>query len=259
MGLPLTAPAEWLPAGLVLLAAVVLLVLGRVTARRPAHPVPGRDTYLDRWAGAHGGYDPRAAFWPRTWLGWTYAAGAPLARRGVAPDLLTAAGLVVCAVVPVLAGLGSGWPLLAVPVLVASGLVDSLDGAVAVLTDRTTRFGYVLDSVVDRLGEALYLLALWVLGAPVGLCVAAGLLAFLLEYARARAVGAGMTEIGVVTVWERATRIVVTAFGLVFAGALGLVRARWVPWAAGLTVGAWVALGAVGLGQILVVARRRLS
>jgi len=269
VGVPLSAPGApsppvWLPAGPVLLGAlvllaVVLLAVAGATARRPDAPVPGREGYLDRWAEGHGGYDPRTAFWPRQWLTLTYAAGAPLARRGVAPDVLTAAGLAVCAVVPVLAALGSGWPLLAVPMLVLSGLVDSLDGAVAVLTGRATRFGYVLDSVVDRLGELLYLLALWLLGAPGGLCVAAGVLAFLLEYARARAGAAGLAEIGVVTVWERATRIVVTAFGLLAAGALGLLAAPLVPWAAGVTAAAWVGLGAVGVVQLLVVLRRRLA
>jgi CDP-diacylglycerol--glycerol-3-phosphate 3-phosphatidyltransferase len=140
-----------------------------------------------------------------------------------------------------------------------------------------TGFGAVLDGVADRLGEVLYLLALWLLGAPAWLCVAGGALAMMQEYVRARAAAAGMTEIGVVTVWERATRIVVTAFALGVAGLAGLVEPGLTGVVAtpgrtgvgatpGLTgvvalVGAlaWTVLGAVGCAQLLVVARRRLD
>ena len=64
--------------------------------------------------------------------------------------------------------------LLAVVLVVVSGLLDGLDGAVAVLTDRATRWGHVLDSLVDRCSDGLYLVALWLVGAPAGVCVAAG-------------------------------------------------------------------------------------
>jgi CDP-diacylglycerol--glycerol-3-phosphate 3-phosphatidyltransferase len=219
------------------------------------------DTYLDRWSAAHGGYDPRGSVWPRAWLRLTYAAGVPLARRGVSPGALTAAGVLACGLVPVLAA--RGWPVAAAGVVAASGLLDSLDGAVAVLRDRVTPFGYVLDSVADRVGEALYLLALWSLGAPGWWCVLGGGLAWLLEYSRARAVGAGLTAVGVVTVWERATRVAVTAAGLLLAGAFGAFGAFGAAGAFGafaaVTAAAWVVLGLVGVTQLLVVVRRRLG
>jgi phosphatidylglycerophosphate synthase len=224
--------------------------------------VAGLDAFLDAWSAAHGGYDPRRAFWPRAWLRLAYVLAVPLARRRVSPDALTLLGLVVAGAVPAVAAPGGGWPLLAVPVVVASAVVDSLDGAVALLTGRTSRFGYVLDSVCDRLAEALYVVALALLGAPVVLCAVALALAWLPEYVRARAVGAGMTEIGLVTVWERATRVVVTAFGVGLAGIASLLSstggtslADRVAAACGL---AWVVLGAVGTAQLLVAVRLRL-
>jgi CDP-diacylglycerol--glycerol-3-phosphate 3-phosphatidyltransferase len=204
--------------------------------------------YLDRWAALHGGYDPRTSVWSRTWLRLTFRLAAPLARSGMSPHLLTAAGLLAAALVPSVAY--AGYPLLAVPLIALSGLFDSLDGAVAVLAGRATPFGYVLDSAADRVGEAAYVVALWVLGAPGWVCALAGAGAWLLEYVRARAVGAGMTGIGLVTVWERATRIAVTAAGLLL-----------VPWfaaAAAVTAGAWSVLGLAGLGQLLVVVHREL-
>lgn len=210
-----------------------------------------RDGYLRGWADLHGGYDPRSNALVRGWLALTYAVARPLAAARVPPDLLTAAGLLVTAGAVGLAGLGGRWGLAAAAVVVLSGLLDNLDGAVAVLTGRATRWGYVLDSVTDRVGDLLYLAALWVLGAPPAVCVVGGVLMFLQEYARARAGAAGLTEVGVVTVWERPTRVIVTAAFLASAALLGE------PWAA-LGAWAWVGLGVVGLGQLLVVVRRRL-
>ena len=62
------------------------------------------------------------------------------------------------------------------------------DGAVAVVTDRTTRLGYVYDSVADRLGEAAWLLGL-LAGRRARGCWSrpAGALSWLHEYVRARA------------------------------------------------------------------------
>jgi phosphatidylglycerophosphate synthase len=156
-----------------------------------------------------------------------------------------------------LAALG-GWavPLAALAVLL-SGLLDGLDGALAVLSGRATRWGYVLDSVADRLADAAFLVSLYLLGAPAWVCVPAGTLTFLQEYARARAGAAGMSEIGVVTVWERPTRVIVTAAFLVVqavpSGGVGPVT--------GVTAGAaaWLGLAVVGNLQLLVVIRRRLG
>jgi CDP-diacylglycerol--glycerol-3-phosphate 3-phosphatidyltransferase len=228
---------------------------------------PGAADYLRRWGETHGGYDAAANPWTRGWLMIVHRAAAPLVRRRVHPDLLTLVGLAVSALVPVLAlGRVPALLMLAVPVVVLSGLVDSLDGAVALLADRSTRFGYVLDSLVDRLTELAYLLALYLAGAPGWLVVLAGLPAWLLEYVRARAVGAGLTEIAVLTVWERATRVVVTAVGLFLAGVAALAlpgpldrpRGDVVAWVSAGTAGLWVALGAVGLVQLLVTVRRQL-
>jgi len=112
----------------------------------------------------------------------------------------------------------------------------------------------VLDSLADRVSDGLYLLALWLLGAPAVVCGAAFAVTLLQEYARARAAVAGMRDIAVVTVWERPTRVIVTAASLATAGVYG-------GHAAGIASAAAIAalgLGVVGLVQLLVVARRRL-
>ena len=135
-----------------------------------------------------------------------------------------------------------------------SGVLDNLDGAVAVLAGRTTRWGFVLDSLCDRISDAAYAVALALAGGSWPLAVTGAALAWLHEYARARAAVAGMPEIGVVTVSERPTRVIVTAMFLLGAG---LYPASARGWALAGTA-AWVTLGVVGLVQLLVVVRRRL-
>ena len=90
---------------------------------------------------------------------------------------------------------------------------------------------------------------------PVAVAVIAGALMGLQEYARSRAGNAGMGEVGVVTVWERPTRVIVTAAFLLGAGIYASAAGAWATWGAW----AWLGLGVVGLVQLLVVVRRRLS
>ena len=108
------------------------------------------------------------------------------------------------------------------------------------------------DAVVDRLGEAAWLCALWLLGAPVWVAVLAGALTWLHEYVRARATAAGMKGIGTVTLAERPTRAVIAALGLAFAGLGGLATPELAVGAVTLAGAAWLLFGLIGLGQLLV-------
>ena len=217
--------------------------------------VPDRAAYLDRWQELHAGYDPRTSPLVHGWLTVVHAVAKPFARLGVPPDVVTLLGLVVSGGVVWLASLGGRWVLLAAVVAGLSGLVDSLDGAVAVMTDRATRFGAVLDSVVDRGSDVLYLLALWVVGAPTWACVLAGVLVMTQEYVRARATAVGMDDIGVLTVGERPTRVIVVAMFLLAAGIYPSSASLWA------ALGAYVSVGiaAISLAQLLIIVRRRLA
>lgn len=217
------------------------------------HPAPlSRDSYLQEWSHLHGGYDPRSNTLVRWWLFMTYDVARLPVRARLSPDLLTGLAVLVSVAAAAVAWLGGRWLILAAVVVVLSGLLDNLDGAVAVLTGRSTQWGYVLDSTADRVSDLAYLAALWLAGAPAGVCVAGGALMFLLEFVRARAGAAGMSEVGVITVWERPTRVVVTAAFLLCAGVFA--DDVW----ASLGAAAWVGLGVVGLGQLLIVVRRTL-
>ena len=222
---------------------------------RPPSPLLSRDEYYERWADLHGGHDPRSSRMTSVWLGAMYRLARPIAAIGTPPDAVTVAGVAVSTAAVAAAAQGGRWVLLAAVLVALSGAVDNVDGAVAVMTQRTTRWGYVLDSLVDRISDALYLLALWLVGAPAAVCVAAGALMGLQEYTRARAGQAGMTGIGVVTVWERPTRVIATAMFLLGAGIYLDDAAGWAT--AGALV--WAVLGVVGFVQIVVVVRRRLT
>ncbi len=219
------------------------------------------DAYFQRWSALHGDIDPRESWLIRGWLKFAYGAAKPLVRVGMSPNGVTLLGMLVAVTVPLLAWQGastlmSGWIWLAVAVTALSGLLDSLDGAVAVITGRTTRGGYVLDSVADRISDAALLSALWVLGAPGWIVAAAVFVGFLQEYARARAGLAGVHDVGVVSLSERPTRIVIVAVFLGFA-AWGIYGVAALTWA---TLGATAALlvGVAGLIQVAAALSRRL-
>lgn len=236
-------------------AVLALVALTIVTARRPAAPLPALDEYFDRWRAVHGDYDPRTgSIWVRGWLSGVYRVARPLARRGVHPDVLTLWTVLVSLGVLATAAEGGRWRMAAGWLIVLGGVADSLDGAVAVLTDRATRWGYVLDSVVDRINDVLYVVALVFVGAPVALAVTCGVGFFSLEYLRARGGNAGAGEIGVVTVGERPNRIALCAAGIHFSGVL-LSRADLIVTAslAVLTV-----LTFAGLVQLGVAVHRQL-
>ncbi len=236
-------------------AGVALVVLGLVTARPPVEPVPDRDGCFDRWSATHGGYDPRTgSVWVRGWLSMVLVLAGPLARRGVQPDVVTYCSLWLAGLVLALADVGGGWAVLAGVLMVASALLDSLDGGLAVLEDRQTSWGYVLDSVVDRCSDVVWVLAAVAVGCPLELALALVFGIFLLEYLRARAGNAGFGEVGTVTVAERPTRVIVLAPTLAVSGALPAYLD--VVSVAGPAV--LLLLTAVGVVQLAVVVRRQL-
>jgi archaetidylinositol phosphate synthase len=236
-------------------AGLLLVVLALTTARRPAHPIPDRDAYFDTWSSLHGGYDPRTGNpWLRGWLTLVHAIARPVARRGVQPDVLTIGAVWLAGAALVPAAAGGRWALLAGWVLVASGLLDTLDGCVAVLERRTSRWGYVLDSAVDRVSDAIYLVAVVSVGAPLELAIVCGFLFFFLEYVRARAGNAGGDEVGAITIAERPHRVIFLSASIFFGGVF--LDQRELVATTGTALLTLTTL--VAVVQLLVVVRRQL-
>ncbi|WP_328467033.1 CDP-alcohol phosphatidyltransferase family protein [Actinoplanes sp. NBC_00393] len=217
------------------------------------------DEYATAWSGLHGGFDPRRASpLVRGWVRGAYEIGSWLSRRGVTPIVVTLTGLLLCLAVP-LAALG-GLPGLALGAALAllAAAADGLDGAVAVVSGRVSRTGFVYDSVADRLGELAWLAAFWSAGVPGWLVVAVGAVSWLHEYVRARAAAAGMPEIGVVTVGERPTRVAVTVSGLLVAALAGVVLPDWTVPVLVVAVLVWAVLQTAGLLQLSLAVRHAL-
>ena len=213
-----------------------------------------RDEYLAAWSRWHGGTGTESGL-VRGWLSLAWTLARPFAAAP--PILATALGLLVAGAAVAPAYSGGGWLVLAGVLVGLSGLLDSLDGALAIGTGRASRRGFVLDSVVDRLTEVAYAGALWVAGAPGWLAVTFGALCWLPDYLRARAGQAGVRETGAISVWERPTRVAMAGLTLVGAGVVAGVGLDVEVVTAGAAAGAL--LGAVGVVQLGLWLRRALT
>ncbi len=221
--------------------------------------LPSWDEYAPMWARLHGGGDPRRARTTvRGWLRFGYTIARTCARLRIRPGAITATGFLASIVVPVFAAQGPPWLPLAALMVVVAALADTVDGALAIITDHTTRLGYVYDSVVDRLAEVIWLAAFWLVGVPAYVVLIAGALTWMHEYVRARANAAGMTEIGGVTLGERPTRVILTAVGLALAGPVGLASPDVGAGVATIAVAVWIVLSLLGFLQLFATIHRVL-
>jgi phosphatidylglycerophosphate synthase len=216
--------------------------------------VLGLEDYLDRWSRAHGGYDVRSSRPTRAWLRLAHRLGLPLARRGVRPTTVTAVGALGAVAIGAVASVGGRWPLLSVVLVVVVALLDGIDGAVAEMTDSATAWGRIADQLVDRLGDLSMITGLWLLGAPGPVCAAAAVLMMFDESTRSSAGAEGLAEVGLVTVAERPTRLVLAGLSFAVAGAVPSVAGPTAT--AGASV--WALLALVSAVQLVVNVRRRL-
>ena len=146
-----------------------------------------------------------------------------LGRLGLTPNGLTVIGFAGTCGAAVAAGV-QAW-LLAGVLVIAFGIFDLFDGALARATGRASQFGAFLDSTLDRTGESLVLAGVAYACASVGFAVGAGLaasaiaFASVVTYARAKAEGLGLKGDGGIA--QRPERLVILAVGLIGCGLLG--------------------------------------
>ncbi|GAB3262908.1 CDP-alcohol phosphatidyltransferase family protein [Kineosporia babensis] len=205
---------------------------------------------FDDWSALHG--NAAATGLVGGWLRFVYFLAKPLVRLGIPPNAITLGGLAVGVAAVWPASAGARWPLLAAALIGLSALLDGLDGAVAVLAQRVSRLGGRLDRVCDRVTEVCFAACLWLAGGSLLWCLAGGIAGLLHESVRSWARARGMTSIGVVTVSERPTRVLVSAMFVLSAGVYPESAPDWA------LVGGVVltVTGALGLLQLLVVVRR---
>lgn len=163
-----------------------------------------------------------------TFTDWARAQGAVLlrpiadavARLGIHPNTVTVLGMLLQISVGVVFGLGyvtlGGWLLLVV------APVDALDGLVARVLGKQSRFGAFLDSTLDRISDAALIVGLTVhyvyraAYLEVALLLTSLVAAMMVSYVRARAEALGFTcKVGLLTRLERIVLIgVLSAVGL---------------------------------------------
>lgn len=225
-----------------------------------------REDAFAGWSRLHGGIDPAGSVWIRGWLRLVHTCATPLVRVGVSPSAVTIVGVVVTASVPVIALAGAAWPLLALMFVLLGAVLDGVDGAVALRTGTASRWGRVLDPFADRCSDLLLILTLVILGVPAWLGVVLAVSTLLLESVRAHAQAAGMEGPGVLTWWERPSRVIVASFATASSGIdwcarqLGVTVLPWIDGAALATLYSLVAglLAVGGLAHLLFAVHMQL-
>jgi CDP-diacylglycerol---glycerol-3-phosphate 3-phosphatidyltransferase len=146
----------------------------------------------------------------------------PLARyisaTGLSPNVVTIIGFLLMIGVAIV--LSQGYLVLGGILITGVALFDGIDGAMARMMGRTSRFGAFLDSTLDRFSEAVIFLGLFIhfIGEnrhqELILIYATVVGSLMVSYARARAEGIGVPlKEGLFTRFERVFLLVV---GLLF-------------------------------------------
>jgi len=124
------------------------------------------------------------------------------------PNIITATGLLLSFGVIIAAYYRH--TVLALILLLVSSYMDALDGSLARITGRVTKFGAVLDSFSDRVEEFNYIIALSLLGLNTYLAMVMIVLSFSISYLRAHGELRGIKMEGI-GLFERGERIVMIA------------------------------------------------
>ena len=155
--------------------------------------------FFAKWSALHGNAEIKGIV--KAWLNISYGSARFMSALRITPNLLTLLGIVFAIAMAV-----NPLSLWTIPLLVLSLYADGIDGSVAIYQNRESQFGAILDSVADRISEALWFYVAYRVGAPAWIVLLTYVVASTQEYARARLGGLGVSEVGVVTPAERPVR-----------------------------------------------------
>jgi CDP-diacylglycerol--glycerol-3-phosphate 3-phosphatidyltransferase len=171
-----------------------------------------------------------------------------LAATPITPNAVTILGLILNVLVA--AYIVSGDLRIGGALVLFAGAFDMLDGALARISNRASRFGAFLDSTLERVSEAAILFGLAgkfalegdLIGQALAFLALVGSL--MVSYTRARAEGLGVgAEVGLL---DRPARVILTAAGMI----LGLTQ---------IALGIIAALTAVTVVQRILHVRTQLE
>lgn len=157
------------------------------------------EEFQARWSSLHS--DASTSGIVGGWLKISYRFGLVCTLLRISPNTLTIFGLLGAIATALTAQ--TPW---AIGFLVFSLFCDGIDGSVAIFQHRESIWGATLDSVVDRISEALWLYALYAIGVPAWIPIVLWSVASFQEYARAKLKSLGVSDLGVVTPAERPVR-----------------------------------------------------
>ena len=158
-----------------------------------------KEEFRAKWSSLHS--DAETTGIVGGWLNISYRFGLICTLLRISPNALTYFGL--------LGAIGTAltaqtwWSIL---FLVFSLFCDGIDGSVAIFQQRDSKWGATLDSVVDRISEALWFYTLYAIGVPAWIPITLWSVASFQEYARTKLISLGVSDIGVVTPAERPMR-----------------------------------------------------
>ncbi len=178
---------------------------------------------------------------------------ATLSKFGITPNIVTMCGLAITVVSAVFISLGQFW--LGGVLLLTGSLFDLIDGSLARKLGQDSKFGALLDSVVDRLSETVILLGLLIfyIGESSNLAEILVYVAvsgsLMVSYLRARSEGLGIEcSSGIMT---RPERVIVMS--------VGLIVGEWVSVVTVISVGIIGFFTIVTTFQRLLIARSKLG
>jgi archaetidylinositol phosphate synthase len=158
-----------------------------------------KDEFKSKWSSLHS--DAETTGIVGGWLNISYRFGLICTLLRISPNALTLFGLLGAVATALTAH--SVW---AIFFLVFSLFCDGIDGSVAIFQHRDSKWGATLDSVADRISEALWFYALYAIGVSAWIPITLWSIAAFQEYARAKLISLGVSDIGVVTPAERPVR-----------------------------------------------------
>lgn len=147
----------------------------------------------------------------KIWLNISYAVAKVLSRIKISPNLITCFGLIFAILLYINAA-----TIWAPVLLVLSLFADGIDGTMAIINNKNSKWGALLDSIVDRTSEIFWVLALKSIGVELKYILIVIVFASIQEYIRARSSGLGLSEIGIVTISERPVRAIFVLMSLIF-------------------------------------------
>lgn len=140
--------------------------------------------------------------------------GVKLYKLGLTPNIITLLGLTISMVCPIAAFFKRLDFVLTL--MTVSSFIDILDGALARVSGKITKFGSVLDSFSDRVSEFMFLYSLALLGVPTVLTLPVLAISFLISYLRAlgEKYGLKIEGVGILERGERLTLVFIALIGI---------------------------------------------